>query len=467
MIHTTVMMFIQQLKNRKDMWKWLFTCPLLSWDLCFKNSSYQNYSQDCQFEMINCLYTMNAPCSYENCDYKSHQNKSQNWDFFRSNSGNQSSLQSQWAFHSHESCESSSQSAYHADPDDDINSHLTAYYVNQHSSKYVDHDQKRTTDHIYKDIYVNKAFSKHTYLCWACEKIFLMISQLKYHINEVHYNYLVFIYNDAVTLISYTTMQTSIDKLSVKSKAICLDSGVSHTLVDCSLVINHIHLVDENLQVYSVTHNSDSKLIFFKYINLCLYIHSDNRKSKVFVACKTYMMNRLNADIFIDMNVMQSEEMILDCEKDKLIMNSHYDFTTSFSRFMKKNDSKWAVTYHYKMTTKMEMWCCDEFTHKMPSKNWSNWVISHIKMHIKSMMDLHTNSMSTNPHSHVCCTCTKIFQSLNSLHEHLCISDHVTSCHSWQSWQSWHTDRLWRKIVDGEIIMGKTTWDILMQRIIA
>ena len=79
---------------------------------------------------------------------------------------------------------------------------------------------------------------------------------------------------------------------------------------------------------------------FSEYVNIHLYIHSNNSKSKIFVTCKTYMMNELNVDMLIDINLMQSEDMILNCEKDKLIMNSHYNFTTFFSRFMKENNLK-------------------------------------------------------------------------------------------------------------------------------
>ena len=400
--------------------------------------------------------SMNAPCMYKNHNYKSLQNESQNWDFFESNLDNQSSSHSWWTSCSHKSCESSSQSAYYVDinSDDNINAHLTAYYADQHSSEYVDQSHNKMIRHVY----TNKVFSKCTYSCWACEKIFLLVSQLKYHINETHYNYLVSVYNDAVTLISYTTVQISIDKLFIKSKVVCLDSEILHTLVNCSLIADHIHLADKNLQIHSVAYNSNSKLIFFKHVNLHLYIHSDDSKSKTFIACKTYLMNELDVNMLMSMNVMQSEDMILNCEKDKLIMNSHYNFTMFFSRFMKENNSKQAVVYHYKITDKMTTWCSDEFTVKMTSKNISNQVILHVKMHIKTML---TKS------SCACCTCMQIFQLSNNLHEHLYMTDYVTSHHSWQSWWSHHTDRSWRKIVDEEIIMNKTMWDILMQRIIA
>ena len=447
------MMFIQQLKDRKNMWKWLFACSLSSWGPHFENGLYQNYSQDPhQFEMTN------APCPYENCGPYSHQNKLQNWGYYDKQQSPQQLLCLWWASCSHESHESSSQPVYHADSDDDVNSHSAAYYADQQISE--DHEYK---DHIHEHVYANRAFSKHAYSCWICEKIFLLVSQLKYHIIETHYNYLVFIYNAAVTSINYIKMQTSIDKLSTKSRVICLDSEVIHMLVNCSLIANHIHLVSETLEIHDVARVSE--LSFFKHVNIHLYIHSNNSKSKVFVVCKTYMVNKLDADMLINMNVMQLEGMVLDCEKDKLIMNSHYDFTTFFSRFMKENNLKWVNVYHFKIISKTAMWCSDEFTLETALENTINWVISHVEMHIKSMMNLHTNLMSTNSHSCVCCIGIKIFQLSTSLHKHLCISDYVTSHCSQQSWWSWHTDRLWRKIVDREIIMGKTTWDILMQKI--
>lgn len=57
-------------------------------------------------------------------------------------------------------------------------------------------------------------------------------------------------------------------------------------------------------------------------------------------------MNEFNVDILINMNVMQSEDMMLDRDKNKLTMNSYYDFMTFFS---KANNMK-IMIYHYKMT---------------------------------------------------------------------------------------------------------------------
>lgn len=52
------------------------------------------------------------------------------------------------------------------------------------------------------------------------------------------------------------------------------------------------------------------------------------------------MVDCLNAGILIGMDVMQPGGMILDCGKGKLIMDSHYGFTTSFTRSSKANDTK-------------------------------------------------------------------------------------------------------------------------------
>lgn len=72
------------------------------------------------------------------------------------------------------------------------------------------------------------------------------------------------------------------------------------------------------------------------------------------MACKAYVVDGLDVGLLIGMDGMQREGMVLDCGKGKLIMDSHYDFTTSFSRV---NDTKKAVTYHYETARPIAKYC--------------------------------------------------------------------------------------------------------------
>lgn len=60
------------------------------------------------------------------------------------------------------------------------------------------------------------------------------------------------------------------------------------------------------------------------------------------------------------MDVMQVEGMILDCGKGKLTMDSHYGFTTSFTRSEKE-----AVAFRYEITAKTARRCFHETTSKI------------------------------------------------------------------------------------------------------
>lgn len=160
----------------------------------------------------------------------------------------------------------------------------------------------------------------------------------------MHYITVITFHTDVIVF--YITVQISIDKLNAESQSICFNFDITHTFIDSNFITDHSHLFSKNLQIHDIISNNSDELISSKCINLQLYIHSNNSKSKIFVACKTYVINELNVDILINMNIMQSEDIMLNCSKNKLIMNSYYDFTTFFS---KVNDTK-TVIYHYEMT---------------------------------------------------------------------------------------------------------------------
>lgn len=143
-----------------------------------------------------------------------------------------------------------------------------------------------------------------------------------------------------------------------------------------------------------------------EFVDLRLYIHSDDGKSKAFVVCKAYVVDNLDAGILIGMDAMQAEGMILGCGKGKLTMDSRYGFTTSFTRSLKEQP----VAFHYEITTKTATQCLDESMFKTASKNARNPTISNVEL---------DRERATNQLPRACRTCHTSFLSSNSLHEHL------------------------------------------------
>jgi len=79
--------------------------------------------------------------------------------------------------------------------------------------------------------------------------------------------------------------------------------------------------------------------IINEYVQLHIYMHDDNITTrKVFINIKTYVVDELNIELLIDMNVMQKKNIILNCEKDILMLTNHHRFTISFIRTAKQQD---------------------------------------------------------------------------------------------------------------------------------
>lgn len=352
----TIANFIEQLENQKNMWKCLFSQlyhqfyseQSFHWFNIFTNQSYCSYKQH-QFNQSSCCLEHSLNNSSNNTfkntsnsipyqDYNAQQSNCF-WLYNLTDNDQQSchieySLKFQWITHnkvllsshsayfvkSNKTNKSNNNSSDHNDND----SHLINYYVNQNINISSQHN----------NIYTHKTIVKWIYKCNECSETFSTKNQLNYHIHKNHYNYLASTYHIAVIFIDYVIIMISLKTINKNSQSICLDSEVSHTLVDCSFIDeDQINNISQSVKINKINDN----FIIKKYIIFCIYIH-DNNTSKIFINIKTYIVDELNIELFIDMNVMQKKDMMLNCKRDILTLANYYDFIVMLNRSVKQDN---------------------------------------------------------------------------------------------------------------------------------
>jgi len=142
----------------------------------------------------------------------------------------------------------------------------------------------------------------------------------------------------------------------------------------------------------------------------------------------------LNIELLVGMNVMQKKDMMLNCEKDILMLTNHHEFTVLFVRTVKQN-----IIY-----------CCQfwyatsisHFTHnssyKLTSSCHSQSQSSHLTIddlnvwfcfsfHFKTF----TNSSSTHTTTTSCNTHNSSYNSVSHCHSYLTIHDLFTHFSHW------------------------------------
>ncbi len=315
------------------------------------------------------------------------------------------------------------QPAYHAVPankneNDDVDARLAAYYADQHTGE----GYANAND----DAYVNQAIStpralaRRSYTCKACTAAFPTKNDLDYHTHEAHYNYLASAYTADTTPVSYAKVMASIGSMNAEPQAICLDTGATDTLVARSLVAGMTPYQGKSLAVNGITGASTSS----ETVDLRLYIHSDDGRSKAFVMCKAHIMKRLDAGLLIGMDVMHPEGMVLDCGKGILTMDSHYGFTTAFARSTKKE----TVAYHYDSAPEATLETARNNTLKCAPNPARKSTEEHSNLGLQTSYKIVWESkQNLAGKSHACRTCHEIYASTNRLHEHLRASGHATS----------------------------------------
>ncbi|KAI9874959.1 MAG: hypothetical protein M1830_009085 [Pleopsidium flavum] len=385
--HTTVASFIEQLEEKMNMWQRLFNRPPSP-----RGPRYGNNPPSC-----------NGP----NRGYNPlHQVDPQN----RGYSGNPPQQQTH-----------------------DVDAQSAAYFADQETGEGYEHDSG----------YANRAIPKRAYPCNECNAIYLLNSQLNYHIHEPHYDYLISAYNVTVAPIGYATVKAGLGKLTAKPRAVCLDSGATHTLVDRSLVADNMpQSARKTLQIHRIASNFTSS----EYIDLRLHIHSNDSKSKAFVVCKAYIVDEIDAGILIGMDVMQTEGMNHEafCCRLPLRIDSH-----------SVRDSTASIHGYYTLRKATNL--C--YVHGYSAFNTIPYEPANLRY-------------SYNSSPRACRKCNQSFLSSNSLHEHPRTSGHATLVTVLAvlaisavlavrillpSLTLNRVDKPWRKQVDGGPTMEKAT----------
>ena len=141
----------------------------------------------------------------------------------------------------------------------------------------------------------------------------------------------------------YAAAEAHIDKVNNQSHKICTDTDCMMFLINRKfLLLNVFNILIKSMSFLIRVSELKSKIHSCSdFILLDLYLDSkiDSQVKTAYIYCEVYVIDDLNVKLLLDLNILRSEEMIIDLKKKCLIIHSCQGLKISI-----------------KITSKMEMW---------------------------------------------------------------------------------------------------------------